>query len=64
MIVDRAAVRLYLTPSHLSCPLQVTGVGYNGDGMVVVDDMHILGYQSPSVARVVEVSLKPILYAF
>nr|XP_054762610.1 LOW QUALITY PROTEIN: calcium-transporting ATPase type 2C member 1-like [Lytechinus pictus] len=35
---------------------EVTGVGYNGDGMVLVDNTPVLGYQDPSIARVVESS--------
>ncbi|XP_063951395.1 calcium-transporting ATPase type 2C member 1-like [Lytechinus pictus] len=35
---------------------EVTGVGYNGDGMVLVDNTPVLGYQDPSIARVVEAS--------
>ena len=41
-------MRLILIP-------QVTGVGYNGDGDVTIDKELISGYQSPSIARIVEV---------
>ncbi|XP_072168987.1 calcium-transporting ATPase type 2C member 1-like [Diadema setosum] len=33
---------------------EVTGVGYNGEGEVLIDDQYIQGYQHPSIARVIE----------
>lgn len=41
--------------------MQVTGVGYNGAGEVILDGEVIHGFSCPSVTKIVEVSLRSLL---
>lgn len=53
-------MRRYVLPScslvvYLCVVLQVTGVGYNGAGEVLLDGEIVHGFSCPSISKVVEV---------